>query len=79
MSSPVRNSYLSILFDDNADIFAALPLISYCSFSSLSLLSIFIISFYILSKRSFLKREGLSDARVVSITTKKYGLAVHFL
>ena len=37
------------------------------------------ISFYILSKRFFLKREELSDARVVSITKKEHGLAVHFL
>ena len=37
------------------------------------------ISFYILSKRFFLKREGLSDARVVSITKKGYGFAVHVL
>ena len=37
------------------------------------------ISFYILSKRFCLKREELSDARVVSITKKEHGLAVHFL
>ena len=37
------------------------------------------ISFYILSKRFFLKREELSDARVASITKKEYGFAVHFL
>ena len=36
------------------------------------------ISFYILYKRFFLKREGLSDARVASITKKEYGFAVHF-
>ena len=36
------------------------------------------IKSYILSKRLFLKREGLSDARVVSITKKEYGSAVHF-
>ena len=36
------------------------------------------ISFYILSKGFFLKRKGLSDARVVSITKKEYGFAVHF-
>ena len=35
------------------------------------------ISFYILSKRFFLKREELSDAREVSITKKEYGFAVH--
>ena len=36
------------------------------------------ISFYIVSRRLFLKREGLSDARVVSITKKEYSLAVDF-
>ena len=34
------------------------------------------ISFYIISKRFFLKRKGLSDARVASITKKEYGFAV---
>ena len=43
------------------------------------LLSIVIISFYILSKRLFLKRKGLSDARVVSIIKNEYGFVVHFL
>ena len=36
------------------------------------------ISFYVLSKRLFLKRKGLSDIRVVSVTKKEYGFAVHF-
>ena len=36
------------------------------------------IRFYILSKRFFLKREGLSDARVLSVTKKEYGFAVPF-
>ena len=36
------------------------------------------ISFYILSKRFFLKLEGLSDARVASITKKTYDFALHF-
>ena len=36
------------------------------------------ISFYTLSKRFFLKRERLSDARVALITKKEYGFAVHF-
>ena len=31
------------------------------------------INFYILSKTVFLKRKGLSDARVVSITKNEYG------
>ena len=37
------------------------------------------IFFYILSKRFFLKREGLSDGRVVSMIKKENGFAVHFL
>ena len=36
------------------------------------------ISFYILSKRFFLKRKGLSDGRVASVTKQEYGFAVHF-
>ena len=35
ISSPVRYSYLSILPQDNTDIFAASLLISYCNFLSL--------------------------------------------
>ena len=56
--------------DDNTDILAASLIISYCSFSSLILLSVIMVSFYIFSKRLFLKREGLSDARVASITKR---------
>ena len=37
------------------------------------------ISFYALSKRLFLKRKALSDARVVSITKREYGFPVKFL
>ena len=37
------------------------------------------ISFYLLSKRFFLKRKGLFDARVVSITKEEYGFAVPLL
>ena len=77
ISSPVRYSYLSIVTDDNADTFAASLLVSYCSFSSLILSSV--VSYYILSKRFFLKRKGLFDARVASITKKEYGFAVNFL
>ena len=36
------------------------------------------VSFYILSKRFFLKRKGKSDAKVASTTKKEYGLVVHF-
>ena len=76
--SPIRYSYLSIFPDDNADIFAASPLILYRIFP-LILLLIVMISFYIISKRFFLKHKGLSDARVASITKKEYGFAVNFL
>ena len=79
ISSPVRYSLLWIFPDDNADIFAASLLISYYSFSSLILSWIIIISFYIFSTRFFLKLEGLSDARVASITKKEYSFAEHFL
>ena len=57
ISSPVRYSYLSILPDDKTDNFAAFMLISYCNYSSLILPLIFIIIFYILSKRFFLTRN----------------------
>ena len=50
ISSPVRYSYLLILPDDNADIFADSQLTLYSSFLSLILLSIVVIGFYILSK-----------------------------
>ena len=78
ISSPVRNSYLSTFPDDNADILAASLLISYCNFSSLILSSVVMISFYILSKKFFYKREELYNARFVSITKKEYGFVVHF-
>ena len=77
ISSPVRY-YLSISPDDNADIFAASPSISYCYFSSLILSSIVMISFYIPSKRFSLKQKRLSDATVASIAKKEYGFAIHF-
>ena len=46
--------------------------ILYFSFSLLILQSISMISFYIYSKRLFLKRKRLFDAIVVSITKKEY-------
>ena len=36
------------------------------------------INFYIPPKGFFLKRKGLSEARVSSITKNKYGFTVHF-
>ena len=77
--SPIRYAYLSILPDYNPDIFAASLLILYCSFSSLILLSIAMINFYVLFKRFSLKREELSDARVVPINKNKYVFPVNFL
>ena len=79
ISSPVRYSFLSTLPDNNAGIFGASLLIWYYSFSSQILSSIVMISFYIFFKRFFQKRKGLSGERVVSITKKVYGFAVHFL
>ena len=78
ISSPVRYSYLSIL-PDNSAIVAAYLLISNCSVSSLVLSSTVMINFYIISLRFFLKREGSSDVKVVSRTTKEYGFPVQFL
>ena len=66
---------IMLIFVNNA----ASLLILYCGFLSLILLSIVTISFYILSKRFFLKREEISDARVVSITKSGYSFAVYFL
>ena len=37
------------------------------------------ISFYIFPKRFFLKREGLTEARVASTAKKAYDFGVHFL
>ena len=76
--SPIRNSYLLIFPDDNADIFPSSLLISCCSFSYLILSSIVLISFYILSKTFFPKRKGSSDARVASITKKNMVLQYIF-
>ena len=67
----MKYSYLSILPENNADVFAASLLMPYVSFSSSCLSLIVMINFYILPKRLFLKREELSDERVVSITKKE--------
>ena len=73
ISSPGRYLYLSIFLDDHADTFTASLLKSYCSFPSLISSSIVMIIFYILAKRFLLRHEGLSDARVASLTKKEYG------
>ena len=71
-SSPVTYSYLSILLDNKVHVFAASLSQSYCSFATVILSSIVMINFYILTKRLFLKRKGLSDARVLSLTKKEF-------
>ena len=48
------------------------------NFSSLILLSFVMIISYIFSKKLFLKRRGLSAAKVLSFTKKYYGFAAHF-
>ena len=53
-------------------------LISYGNLSALILLLIVRISFYIFSKRFFLKRKGFSDAKVLSISEDEEGFSVHF-
>ena len=63
--------------DDNADIFAAALLMSCCNFSSLSLIAM--IFPYTDSNRSFRKRNGLPDRKVVSMTKNEYDSAVSFL
>ena len=79
ISSLVRYSYLSIFRDHHADIFDVSLLISYCGFSSLILSLTVMISFYVLSKRFFLKLKELFDTRVVSITKQDYCFAVNLL
>ena len=54
-SLPLRYSYLSIFPDQNADTFAAFLLMAYCSFSSLILPSVAMVSFHIFLKGSFWK------------------------
>ena len=72
MSSPVRYSYLSTLFDNKADIFPASLLISYYSFSSLTWSSTVMILLYFHLKTFFVNLKGLSDGKVVSSTKKEY-------
>ena len=74
----MRYSFLSDLPDDKADIFAVSLLMPCCIFSFQISSSVSMISFYVLSKRFFLKCRGLSDARVVPIT-KKNDFALHFI
>ena len=83
-SSPVNNSYLSKLFQDNADILAASVSKSYCdSFCLIFLFKILIWSvtviFYKVSDKSILKRKGLLDGNVVSVVKEEYGSLVHSL
>ena len=60
--------YLPNFSDYHVDIFTASLLILYCSFSSLLVPSLVMISFYIPCKKLFLEHEGLSDGTVVWLT-----------
>ena len=57
--------------DENTDAFTAFLLILYCSFSSLILYPIVMITFYIVFERLRLKRKRLSDGNVVSLIKNK--------
>ena len=78
ISSPVRYSYLSILPDDNTDIFTVAMSVLYYNIISLILLSMVMITLYTSSNRFFQKHNELSDRRVVSMTKNEYGCAAHF-
>ena len=58
-------------------ISASFMLTLHCSFSSLILSSISMISFYIFFKRLRLKYKGISEAGVVTLTEKEHGFAEH--
>ena len=61
------------------DIFAALLLISYCSFSSLIWSSLVMITLYIYFRRFFLNLNGLSNGKLVSLTKDEYSSTVDVL
>ena len=70
---------MSILPENNANVFATSLLISYCGFSSVILSLIVMINFCIVSERFFSKRKEWYDGRVVWITKNEYGSIVDFL
>ena len=78
ISSPVRYSCLSILPEDNADIFTATLSMSYCNFSALILTSIIVTIYCTSSNRFFEKCNGSSDRGVVSMTINEYFLQYIF-
>ena len=67
ISSPVRYQCLSILLDENADIFAVALLMLYCNFSSMISSSIVNITLYTDPNSFFRKCNGLPDGRVLSM------------
>ena len=71
--------YLSVLSDDNTNIFAGALLMSYCNFSPLFFLSVVVTTIFTSSNRLIQKCKVLLDGRVVSITKNDYGSAVRFL
>ena len=79
ISLPLRSYSLSVLPNNNADIFAASQLTLNCKFSPLIVSSFVMISFYMLSTRFLLKWKELSDARPFSIIVLKYSFVVHLL
>ena len=78
-SSRVRYSYLSILPNDNADLFVAALLMWYCNFSSLILSLMFMTTPSKPSNKFIKESRVLSDGRVVSVTKNEYGFALKFL
>ena len=64
---PVKYTFSSILSNNSADILAVSLVISYCKFSSLTWQLVTVISFYILSKKLFLKLERLFGQQVASV------------
>ena len=64
------DNYLSILPDDNANIFAAALLMLFCNFSPLIFSLIVMTTLYTPYNTIFRKQKTLSEGRVVSKTKK---------
>ena len=69
-----EHSYLSILPDDNVDMFAVAMLMSYCYSLSPILSSTVMITLYASSSRW----NELSEGKVVSMNKNKNGFTVYF-
>ena len=77
VSSPVKYSYLLILPDDRADIFAASLLVSYCIFIDLYSDQQLLWFYYVFIQKD-LWINRLSADKVVSLTEKEYDSTMHF-